>query len=191
MIDLSNMQLKRGRRLAVVLFGHSTVATCHRIRKIAARTSTPLNWVHSVDSWRRSLGRVQKTLLALVLIGAANTATGEEPSSRYNNVLFQSSIDKSDGTDVLVREAFFPVGWEAPRHYHNGNLFIYVIEGEFEVTLDGEETKIYKSGDALQMRAGVEMDARNPSDSQSLKLAVFQVGKPNDPFVVPVEKGTH
>jgi len=128
-----------------------------------------------------------KTLLPYILVGVAAIAVGKEPVTRYNNVLFQSSITKSDGTDVLIREAFFPVGWTAPRHYHNGNLFIYVIEGEFEVTLDGEETKIYKSGDALQMRAGVEMDARNPSDSLNLKLAVFQVGKPNDPFVVPVE----
>ena len=97
------------------------------------------------------------------------------------------AVTESDGTDVLVREAFFPVGWTAPRHYHNGNLFLYIVEGEFEVTLDGEETKIYKAGDAMQMRAGVEMDARNPSDSLNLKIAVFQVGKPDDPFVVPIE----
>lgn len=128
-----------------------------------------------------------KTIFPYILVGVATIAVGQEPVIRYNNVLFQSSLTKSDGTDVLIREAFFPVGWTAPRHYHNGNLFIYVIEGEFEVTLDGEETKIYKSGDALQMRAGVEMDARNPSDSLNLKLAVFQVGKRNDPFVVPVE----
>ena len=128
-----------------------------------------------------------KALSPYILVGVAAIAVADEPVTRYNNVLFQSSITKSDGTDVLIREAFFPIGWTAPRHYHNGNLFIYVVEGEFEVTLDGEETKIYKSGEALQMRAGVEMDARNPSDSLNLKLAVFQVGKPNDPFVVPVE----
>lgn len=128
-----------------------------------------------------------KALPLYILVGVAAIAVAEEPVVQYNNVLFQSSINKSDGTDILIREAFFPVGWTAPRHYHNGNLFIYVIEGEFEVTLDGEETKIYKSSDALQMRAGIEMDARNPSDSRNLKLAVFQVGKPNDPFVVSVE----
>jgi quercetin dioxygenase-like cupin family protein len=121
------------------------------------------------------------------LVAAAAIAVAEEPATRYNNVLYQSSIAETDGKDVLVREAFFPVGWTAPRHYHNGNLFLYIVEGEFEVTLDGEETKIYKAGEAMQMRAGVEMDARNPSDSLNLKIAVFQVGKPDDPFVVPIE----
>jgi quercetin dioxygenase-like cupin family protein len=125
--------------------------------------------------------------LSLYFLSAVAIAVAEEPVTRYNNVLYQSSLAESDGTDVLVREAFFPVGWVAPRHYHNGNLFLYIVEGEFEVTLDGEETKIYKAGDAMQMRAGVEMDARNPSDSLNLKIAVFQVGKPDDPFVVPVE----
>ena len=132
-----------------------------------------------------------KSLAALAIFGFAIFAFGDESSSQYNNVLLGSSIDKSDGTDVLVREAFFPVGWKAPRHYHNGNLFIYVIEGEFEVTMDNEETKVYRSGDALQMKAGVEMDARNSSDTLNLKLAVFQVGKPDDPFVVPVKRDAH
>ena len=37
------------------------------------------------------------------------------------------------------------------------------------------------------MKPDIEMEARNPSDTNSLKLAVFQVGKPDAPFVVPVE----
>ena len=106
---------------------------------------------------------------------------------QYNRILFQSNIEKENGSEVLIREAFFPPGWKAPRHYHNGNLFIYVIEGEFEVTMEPEGRKIYRSGDALQMKPGITMDARNPSDVNPLKLSVFQVGKPNAPFVVPVE----
>ena len=37
------------------------------------------------------------------------------------------------------------------------------------------------------MRAETIMDARNPSDTNSLKLAVFQIGAPDSPFVVPVD----
>lgn len=108
--------------------------------------------------------------------------------TKYNKVLFKSNIDKTDGSEVLIREAFFPPGWKAPRHYHNGNLFIYVIEGDFEVHLEGSNKTIYSAGDALQMKPGTEMEARNASDTNSLKLSVFQVGKPDAPFVVPVKK---
>ena len=125
-------------------------------------------------------------LLAIYPVSVLSQNTNEV-EVQYNRVLFQSNIDLNNGSEVLVREAFFPPGWKAPRHYHNGNLFIYVIEGEFEVTMKPDGLKTYRSGDALQMKPGVLMDARNPSDKTPLKLSVFQVGKPDAPFVVPVE----
>lgn len=129
------------------------------------------------------------TLLVGLVIGFTSSAFSSEPTSdneKYNHILYKSQIDKSDGSEVLIREAYFPPNWKAPRHYHNGNLFIYVVEGEFEVELAGSEKITYTKGQALQMTAGVEMEARNPSDTTSLKLAVFQVGMPDAPFVVPV-----
>jgi len=127
------------------------------------------------------------TVLIALLFASCNS-TEDLKDAQYNKVLFTSNIDKTDGSEVLIREAFFPPGWKAPRHYHNGNLFIYVIEGEFEVIMEPTGKMLYKSGDALQMKPGMEMDARNPSNTNPLKLSVFQVGKPNDPFVVPVNQ---
>lgn len=129
-------------------------------------------------------------IVVFLLLASFNVICEEVQASKtkYNKVLFKSNLDKTDGTEVLIREAFFPPGWKAPRHYHNGNLFIYVIEGEFEVHLEGSKKIIYSAGDALQMKPGTEMEARNASDTNSLKLSVFQVGKPNAPFVVPVKK---
>jgi quercetin dioxygenase-like cupin family protein len=125
-------------------------------------------------------------LLALVPL-CVMAQTPEATGAQYNRVLYQSNIEKESGSEVLIREAYFPPGWKAPRHYHNGNLFIYVIEGEFEVTMEPDGKKTYRGGEALQMKPGITMDARNPSNTNPLKLSVFQVGKPNAPFVVPVE----
>lgn len=135
-------------------------------------------------------GKLTMLLLVAILIGYSRCNTTENSDlqiDQYNKILFSSNIDESDGSEVLIREAYFPPGWKAPRHYHNGHLFLYVIEGEFELIMGEEGKVIYKAGDALQMKPGMEMDARNPSDTNPLKFAVFQVGKPNDPFVVPVE----
>ena len=117
-----------------------------------------------------------------------NSPKSEPIGERYNYVLYKSDIDLSNGSEVLIREAYFPPGWKAPRHYHNGNLFIYVIEGEFEVDMEGSGLNLYKAGDALQMQPGFTMDARNPSATNSLKLSVFQLGQPDAPFVVPVKE---
>ena len=127
-----------------------------------------------------------EVILILLLLNMAYSSKADEPA-KYNNVLFKSFISEKDGKDVQIREAFFPPNWKAPRHYHNSNLFIYVIEGEFEVELEGSKKITYQKGEALQMNSGIEMEARNPSNKNSLKLAVFQVGNPDAAFVVPVE----
>lgn len=121
--------------------------------------------------------------------GSRSTQVSESAGAdddQYNRVLKRSSLHEG-GTEVLIREALFPPGWTAPRHYHNADLFIYVIEGEFEVTMEGPGRVVYTSGQALRMQPRTTMDARNVSDTQPLKLAVFQVGAPDAPFVVPVE----
>lgn len=126
-------------------------------------------------------------LFLLLLLGFNSQAADLQSQSQYNNVLFKSTISEKDGKDVQIREAFFPPDWKAPRHYHNSNLFIYVIEGEFEVELHGSDRVVYRAGDALQMNSGIEMEARNASSTKPLKLAVFQVGNPSSAFVVPVQ----
>ena len=130
--------------------------------------------------------KILETIVILLLLSLVYSAQAGEPV-KYNKVLFKSYISEKDGKDVQIREAFFPPNWKAPRHYHNSNLFIYVIEGEFEVELEGSEKIIHRRGEALQMNSGIEMEARNPSSKNPLKLAVFQVGNPNAAFVVPVE----
>jgi len=112
----------------------------------------------------------------------------ESPIDPYNHVLKRSTLDVENGDEIQVREILFAPGWQAPRHYHNSDLFIYVISGEFEVDMEGEGLKTYTDGQALRMKPNTPMDARNPSETKSLKLAVFQVGNPDAPFVVPIEK---
>jgi quercetin dioxygenase-like cupin family protein len=82
--------------------------------------------------------------------------------------------------------ALFSPGWHAPDHYHNSDLFIYVLDGEFEVALEGAGPVVYGHGQALEMRTEAVMSARNVSATLPLKLVVFQVGHTEAPFVVPV-----
>ena len=127
--------------------------------------------------------------LAAVLVVSAGCSTTQEPTSSiepYNHVLMRSMLNVENGEEIQLREILFAPSWKAPRHYHNSDLFIYVISGEFEVDMDGEGLKTYTDGQAVRMKPNTPMDARNPSKTKSLKLAVFQVGNPDSPFVVSV-----
>jgi len=70
---------------------------------------------------------------------------------------------------------------------HDGDLFIYVASGEFEVTTEQTGTMAYVDGQALRMNSMINMEARNVSDTENLKLVIFQVGKEGDPFLIAIE----
>ncbi len=120
--------------------------------------------------------------------GRAAEQADAPPVEPYNEVLMRGALDLETGEEIQVREILFAPGWTAPRHYHNSDLFIYVIAGEFEVDMEGAGLKTYMDGQVLRMRPNTPMDARNSSDVNPLKLAVFQVGNPDSAFVVPIDE---
>ena len=127
-------------------------------------------------------------LVILTIAGCSSEHEGVPSIEPYNDVLMRSALDLEIGNEIQMREILFAPGWTAPRHYHNSDLFIYVISGEFEVDMEGSGLVTYTDGQALRMEPNTPMDARNPSAERPLKLAVFQVGNPDLPFVVPVEE---
>jgi quercetin dioxygenase-like cupin family protein len=134
--------------------------------------------------------KIQAVLIIILLVLgiSSNAVAGDEPAVKpYNHILKRSTLNIQHGDEVQIREILFAPGWKAPRHYHNSDLFIYVISGEFEVDMEGEDLKTYTGGAALRMMPNTPMDARNASEVKPLKLAVFQVGAPDAPFVVPVD----
>ena len=131
-------------------------------------------------------------IIAVVIVAAGCSAEPEDAPlvDPYNEILMRGALNVDIGEEIQMREILFAPGWTAPRHFHNSDLFIYVIAGEFEVDMEGTGLKTYTDGQALRMKPNTPMDARNPSAVNSLKLAVFQVGNPDSPFVVPMDGQT-
>ena len=125
--------------------------------------------------------------IMIAITGCSTERDDVPPVEPYNQVLMRSTLDTGNNDEIQMREILFEPGWTAPRHYHNSDLFIYVIDGEFEVDMEGAGLKTYTDGQALRMKPNTPMDARNSSTTKSLKLAVFQVGNPDSPFMVPVD----
>ncbi len=140
---------------------------------------------------RRTVGtRLVAVCIAVIAVACSDAAIPEEAEPQvdpYNEILLEGNVADRIDDDIAVREILFEPGWMAPTHYHSSDLYIYVIEGEFEVTMEVSGRNVYGAGEALRMAAEAVMDARNVSSTDPLKLAVFQVGNPHAPFVVPVE----
>lgn len=127
-------------------------------------------------------------ITATIAISAWSIADeAQDSDDQYRRILQKSILTKSGDVEVLVREHLYPPAWKAPTHFHDGDLFIYVVEGEFEVVTEEGGLTVFGPGEALRMAAETVMDARNASDTGMLKLVIFQVGSPGGPFLVPVD----
>ena len=139
---------------------------------------------------RRVLEGIATGAALSVLCGfplAAGEGDGAANDDQYRRIPETGALSGHGDIEVLIREHLYPPGWRAPTHYHNGDLFIYVVSGAFEVVTDAGGRVVYGSGQAFQMQAETTMDARNASDAEPVKLVISQIGKPGDPFLVKVE----
>lgn len=87
------------------------------------------------------------------------------------------------GREVIQTKVELEQGTTAPRHSHPGEEIIYVLEGEWEYTLDGKPPVILKAGDVLFIPAGAIHSARNVGTVKGAELATYIVEK-GKPLVV-------
>ena len=81
----------------------------------------------------------------------------------------------SDDTDgafcLLVDEP--PAGWSLPPHLHRGVAeTIYIIEGEFEMEIDGERSALV-AGQTVHVRADVVHASANLGDRTGRRVVMF------------------
>jgi quercetin dioxygenase-like cupin family protein len=80
-------------------------------------------------------------ILIAVISSCSSNSESTPNVEPYNHVLKRSTLDVENGDEIQIREILFAPGWMAPRRYHNSDLFIYVISGEFEVDMEGDGLK--------------------------------------------------
>src|SRR5262245_16641233 len=84
------------------------------------------------------------------------------------------------GREVIQTIVELAPGTTAPRHSHHGEEIIYVLEGDWEYTLEGKPPVIVKAGEVLFIPAGTIHSARVVSPGRGRELATYIVekGKP-------------
>ena len=84
------------------------------------------------------------------------------------------------GREVIQTIVELDPGTTAPRHSHPGEEIIYVLEGTWEYTLEGQPPVTLKAGGVLYIPAGMIHSARNVGTSRGRELATYIVekGKP-------------
>lgn len=90
------------------------------------------------------------------------------------------------GREVIQTIVELEPGTTAPRHSHPGEEIIYVLEGTWEYTLEGQPPVVLKAGDVLFIPAGTIHTAKNVGTGRGAELATYVVEK-GKPLIVLVK----
>jgi quercetin dioxygenase-like cupin family protein len=84
------------------------------------------------------------------------------------------------GYETLLVEATIEAGVPVGRHTHPGIESAYVLEGGFELPIQGQTTRTLKPGDGFQIPPGTPHAGGKPGDAKSRILITYVVekGKP-------------
>ncbi|UUO05736.1 cupin domain-containing protein [Blastopirellula sp. J2-11] len=88
----------------------------------------------------------------------------------------QEIKEKLDGNNAMVTavEVTLGPGQAGVSHRHPGPGFVYVLEGEYELGIDDQPTKVLKAGETFYEPTGcLHRVTKNPSIKQSTRLIAF------------------
>src|SRR5471030_1696287 len=100
----------------------------------------------------------------------------------------QTTLSQLDGPmpgyTTINMQVEIDAGVTVPRHTHPGIESSYVLEGGFELPIQGQPTRMLKAGDGFQIPPETPHAGGTPGDKKS-KLAITYVVEKGKPLVSP------
>jgi quercetin dioxygenase-like cupin family protein len=124
---------------------------------------------------------IRKILLGLTIVAFACTSAAVAQGIKRTPL---QKIEFPAGYTTVTAIAEIPVGGSAGRHTHPGVETGYVIEGEGELIIDGQPTKLLKPGESWAIPAGAIHDAKVVGDKPLKIMAIYIVEK-DKPLATP------
>ena len=119
------------------------------------------------------------------IIATEASAQGTPPAA--SGGVTRKIISKSDGPtgyEILLIEAEIEAGVAVGRHTHPGVESAYVLEGGFELPIQGMETKMLKPGEAFQVPANTP-HAGGKAGTAKTRLIITYVVEKGKPLASP------
>jgi quercetin dioxygenase-like cupin family protein len=115
-------------------------------------------------------------VVAILAAGGVTFALQHEDGESVRVISAQDIKEKLDGQDagVTVVEVTIEPGKEGLAHRHPGPGLVYVAEGQYELGIDDQPTKIFKAGETFYEPTGcLHRVSRNPAKQGRTRLIAF------------------
>jgi quercetin dioxygenase-like cupin family protein len=119
----------------------------------------------------------------LSLIALAQERTVVTPQLLLSEIV--QGMPKGERQEVRVLIASFRPGDQTMFHTHRFPVTVYVLEGAFTLEMEGREAVTVKADRAIVMPPQVRMTGYNRSSTKQLRLVIFSVSDPDNPFLDP------
>ena len=116
----------------------------------------------------------------LIATEASAQSTPPAATPGVTRKILSQTDGPAPGYQTLLVEATIEAGVTVARHTHPGIESAYVIEGGFELPIEGQPTRTLKPGDGFQVPPNTPHAGGKPGDAKSRILITYVVekGKP-------------
>ena len=123
-------------------------------------------------------------LLACALcFGLVASVRAQAPVQVENLLRSQSQL--ADGVEIIVSVIDIGPGFTLPKHYHPGEEFVYVLEGEATLWQQGKPDRVLRAGEVYKIP--LEQVHTAMTGDSAAKAIVFRVHRKGEPDRIPVE----
>ena len=126
---------------------------------------------------------IQWRAFGLVFAALATVALFAQNPGIQRTIVHKADVSVPGREAVIARVEIAP-GARAGRHTHPGEEISYVMEGEAEISVEGQPPRKVKAGDGFVIPAGAKHDAHN-TGAGPLKLAAVYVVEKGKPLATP------
>ena len=125
-------------------------------------------------------------VLLISLVAMAQEQGAIKPQLLLSQIV--EGMPKGEKQEVRVLTASFKPGDKTMFHTHRFPVTVYVLEGAFTLEMEGREPVTVKTGQAMIMPPHIKMTGYNRSDSDPLRLVLFNVSDLGTPYLEPVHQ---
>jgi quercetin dioxygenase-like cupin family protein len=127
---------------------------------------------------------MKAAIFAALIAGALLGFGGSASAQGFKRTMLQTTAFPGSQYVTALYTVDIEAGAAIPRHTHPGVETAYVLEGEFDLSIEGQDVKHVKAGDSFQIPASVVHSAAPPA--KPVKLLVTYVVEKDKPLAAIV-----
>jgi quercetin dioxygenase-like cupin family protein len=127
-----------------------------------------------------SVGAATSVLAAIALVP---TIAFSDEGLKVTPVL-KTELSGMDGKEANIALVDVAPGFKTERHIHPGHVFVYVLEGEIVIDIEGADPVTVSAGQAIHELPDMPMVGGNASSTDGARFIMFQVGESGKPLMV-------